>query len=929
MTARRAFLQWLGAAPVAATVPTWARSADSSAGGPVSAQAVRREAIGRGHVRLQDDRVSIQFDEQMRSRLVRLGGPRPLLLTGFDAGETLLLDGGKAVDRFTLTAAHPGEVNATWGPGQQLVVTGRSATGIEKAVTVTLLDQHPGVLLIHTVFTNTGTTPLAVQGWTVGAHRLLAAPRHGGGWWTYSGATHQDRRDWMQPVKRGFDQRNFMGMNASDYGGGTPVVDVWRRDLGVALGHLDRVPRLVSLPVRAVGDQVDLALRCDEPMSLVPGATLATPTAFLHLHDGDCFVPLDRYRQLMQAQGLAAPEPPRSAHDAVWCAWGYERDFSLDYVRATLPKVQELGLKWAVLDDGWQRATGDWTLDLAKFPGGDADIKALVNEIHARGMKARLWIAPLAVAPGSDELHEHADLLLLDKDGAPQLVSWWNSFYLCPAHPQTQARIAAIFRKIIGDWGFDGLKIDGQHLNGVAPCYNPKHRHARPEDAVEQMAAFYRTMFEAAHAVNPEAVVEVCPCGTSYAFHNMPFIDQAPASDPLSSWQVRHKGKALKAQMGRWSAYAGDHVELSTGGQDFASAVGVGAVVSTKFTWPVDPKPKDSFLLTPEREAHWRRYISAHNAKGLSDGTYRGELYDIAFDLPETHVVEKNGVMHYAFYAPRWDGPVTLRGLGPGTWRLRDYVNQRDLGTVQGARPTLTLRFEEHLLIEATLVSQDPRPVVRSARVPARWLDREGFPVATAWSDAPASFFAHDWLGRPLVGAQSTRVQLLHDDRMLYLRFISRYQQLATHERALSATDLYPLWERDVVEVFVQAPQDAGTSRYRELQVAPNGLMQEIEIGETKRQRVRDQSRARASVQAEQRLWTAELAVPWRSVSGGPASGAAAHGGGSASMAEGWRLNFFRIEGPAGGRMYSAWNPTGTEKPNFHVPEAFGQLKFS
>ncbi|MDZ7765962.1 MAG: hypothetical protein U5K00_16350 [Melioribacteraceae bacterium] len=40
-----------------------------------------------------------------------------------------------------------------------------------------------------------------------------------------------------------------MGMNNSDYGGGTPVSDVWRPDIGIAVGHLELVPKLVSIPV--------------------------------------------------------------------------------------------------------------------------------------------------------------------------------------------------------------------------------------------------------------------------------------------------------------------------------------------------------------------------------------------------------------------------------------------------------------------------------------------------------------------------------------------------------------------------------------------------------------------------------------------------------------------------------------------------------
>ncbi|WP_082532458.1 alpha-galactosidase [Pelomonas sp. Root1237] len=889
MTARRAFLQWLGAAPLATQLPL-------------------AQAEGKGHVRVQDGALSLQFDEQMRCRVVSLLGKQPAALTGFDASEHLVVK-GRALSRFALQKADPAKATTPFGAGQTLRLVGRSVEGIEKRVTVTLLDEHPGVALLDVDYTNTGDKPVTVDAWVNAAHRLAAAPRHAGGYWTYSGASHADRRDWVQPVKRGFEQRNFMGMNASDYGGGTPVVDVWRRDVGLAVGHLALQPQLVALPVKASGDQVDISLRGDAPQTLAPGATLTTPPSFIAVHRGDFFVPLDRYRRLMSAQGLAAPQPPQSAYEAQWCAWGYERDFSLDYVRATLPKVQELGFKWAVLDDGWQVKTGDWTPDLAKFPKGEADMKALVADIHARGMKARLWIAPLAVAPGSDELHDHTDLLLLDKDGAVQNVTWWNSFYLCPAYEKTQARLAATVKKIIGDWGFDGLKVDGQHLNGVAPCFNPAHRHGRPEDAVEKLADFYKVMHDSAHAANPEAVVEVCPCGTGYAFHNMPFMDQAPASDPLSSWQVRHKGKTLKALMGPWAAYAGDHVELSTGGHDFASSVGIGAVVASKFTWPVDPKPKDSFLLTPEREQHWRQWVDLYNRQRLAEGRYRGELYDLGFDQPETHVVEQGGALHYAFYAERWDGPVTLRGLAHGRWKLRDSLTGKELGVVSADKPTLPVRFTHSLLIEARPETPDSLPIAFAAKVSQ--VGADGFPLASQWADAPATFFRHDWQGKALAGPQSTRVQLLRGANELYLRFICKFDTLNTFERAASATDIWPLWERDVVEVFLQAPDRAGLKSYREVEVSPNGLLLEIAVEASGKKRIVGESRAKAHIDAKHKVWTAELAVPMQSADGAD---------------DGWRLNLFRVEGQGRGRVYSSWSPTRTPEPDFHLPAAFGRL---
>jgi alpha-galactosidase len=164
---------------------------------------------------------------------------------------------------------------------------------------------------------------------------------------------------------------------------------------------------------------------------------------------------------------------------------------------------------------------------------------------------------------------------------------------------------------------------------------------------------------------------------------------------------VRLKGKTLKALMGPSAAFAGDHVELSQHGDDFASTVGVGAVVSTKFTWPVDPKPKDSFLLTPEREREWRKWIALYNENRLPQGRYRGELYDIGFDKPEAHVVEKSGRLYYAFYAESWNGPLPLRGLGPGRYRVRDYFNDREMGSVSQTSPTLHAAFARFLLLEA------------------------------------------------------------------------------------------------------------------------------------------------------------------------------------------------------------------------------------
>ena len=702
-TTRRRFLQLAAGATVASRAALAAGATQGSTVRPGNAAIAPIASIGDGSL-------ALEFDAQMRIRLWRMSGhggeAKRIALTSWVASDSLLLGDHARIDRFTFEYDSSGRIDGAHGPGRRLRLTGVSAEGIEKSVEIEFLDRYPGMAFQRVVFRNRSKAAVAMRGWRssdlefpsqAGAVTTAAEPE----FWSYCGSTHADRRDWVQPVKAGFAQENFMGMSASDYGGGTPIVDVWRRDCGLAVGHLAPTPELVSLPVGYKDGRATLSISSAHKHSLQPGERFVLPQTFIATHSGDYFATLDAYRRVMAERGMKSPAAPDAAYEAIWCAWGYERNCTVQLIEDTLPKVQELGLGWAVMDDGWQSNIGDWKLDKAKFPRGDADMKQLVERIRGRGLKPRLWFAPLAAAPGSDVLHDQTDMLLLDKEGAPQPVSYWNSFYLCPAYEKTKTYTDALVQTFMREWGFAGLKIDGQHLNGVAPCYNPAHNHARPEESVEGLQDFLQAIYKTGTQADPNAVIELCPCGTSYSFYNFASMNQAPASDPESSWQVRHKGKTLKALVGPSAAFAGDHVELSDGGDDFASTVGIGAIVSTKFTWPKDPKPKDSFLLTPERERVWRKWIALYNERMLPRGTYRGELYDIGFDKPEAHVVEKSGRMYYAFYARTWKGPVTLRGLSAGRYRVRDYFNDRELGEVSMAQPELALSFARFMVLEA------------------------------------------------------------------------------------------------------------------------------------------------------------------------------------------------------------------------------------
>ena len=131
-------------------------------------------------------------------------------------------------------------------------------------------------------------------------------------------------------------------------------------------------------------------------------------------------------------------------------------------------------------------------------------------------------------------------------------------------------------------------------------------------------------------------------------------------------------------------------------------------MISTKFTWPrdtdkpVESLPPGGYVLTPAKEALWRKWVTIYKEHMLPKGEYLGHLYDIGFDKPEGHAISKDGAMYYTFYAPTFAGKVELRGLGAGRWRVRDLFNEKDLGTVDAGSASIDAKFERFLLLQAT-----------------------------------------------------------------------------------------------------------------------------------------------------------------------------------------------------------------------------------
>ena len=604
---------------------------------------------------------------------------------------------------------------------------GPSGTNLQRLLALEVYDKFPNILISTVEYKNTGSAAVQIDKNVDQRHRLSAqlAGQKTQPWdmWSFHGASYDWGKDDVVKLTKGFSQPNLMGeMVKGGYGGGIPVVAFWTGQVGEAIGHVETLPITTAIPAKVDSDgRVNVELDFAAGASLQPGETYSTPRNFVAVFAGDFYEPLRIWSTVLQKEGWQLPKPSSEAYNVSWCGWGYEFNVTPAQMLGTIPKLKEMGIKWATLDDRWFDVYGDWNARSDTFPGDS--IKKMADDFHKENMLVQLWWLPLGVEDGqgkyeshkyrvSKVAQEHPDWLILDKNGKHARIVR-DLAVLCPALPEVRAYHKQLAEKFIRDWGYDGHKLD--NIYSVPACYNPAHHHKSPQDSVNAMGDVYKEIFQTTRALKPQSVTQSCPCGTPPSLAWLPFMDQAVTADPVGAVQVRRRIKMYKALLGPDSAVYGDHVELSAMsrvgndwkefGDDFASTIGTGGVVGTKFVWP-DPGPKFKAVnLTPAKEEVWKKWIGLYNQKMLSKGEFK-DLYVYGYDTPEAYAIAKDGKMYYAFFAPTpatWKGEVELRGLQPGSYRATDYSDGKDFGSVT-AGPNGTVKvpaeFRDHLLLE-------------------------------------------------------------------------------------------------------------------------------------------------------------------------------------------------------------------------------------
>jgi uncharacterized protein (DUF362 family) len=235
-------------------------------------------------------------------------------------------------------------------------------------------------------------------------------------------------------------------------------------------------------------------------------------------------------------------------------------------------------------------------------------------------------------------------------------------------------------------------------------------------------------------------------------------------------------------------------------------------------------------------------------------------------------------------------------------------------GLIAGRRPVHFVSMSGF-----SLLSDDKPPegaVAAPAELVAKRLDdviKVDGVVDAAWSAARPARFETDWAGKKT--GTATRVRAAAGKDALYMLWELEGAGVNVDATRPVKVEREKLYEEDCVEVFL-TPNPADRTRYYEVEVGPLGHFFDLAVDRKTRKSDVAWSSApeiATKVDRDRKMVTIELALRAPELASALKPGARLP------------LGLYRMEG-ASPRQYLAWSPTRTDKPNFHVPEAFGTL---
>ncbi|NIA14093.1 MAG: hypothetical protein GWP08_08425 [Nitrospiraceae bacterium] len=226
----------------------------------------------------------------------------------------------------------------------------------------------------------------------------------------------------------------------------------------------------------AAFDRFSTICTFDPPVEVAPGGRLESEFLYLGIAETDPLRGLERFGASVAA--ISGVRPSRRALPHGWDSWAtkFHTDIDEASMMAALDfvdtRLKRYGWRHFSIDDGWQRETGDWEPDPAKFPRG---MKWLADEIHRRGMTAGIWTDPFTVSLDAPLAKEHPEWLA-EPNAMGRTMLGDSERILDITAPGVYEYVKGLFTKLGQEWGYDAfVETDFVYHLLMAESYHQPH----------------------------------------------------------------------------------------------------------------------------------------------------------------------------------------------------------------------------------------------------------------------------------------------------------------------------------------------------------------------------------------------------------------------------------------------------------------------
>ena len=314
--------------------------------------------------------------------------------------------------------------------------------------------------------------------------------------------------------------------------------DTYSAEAGLYLASYDRALHYTRMCFGRLGEGPEAGMWLVKYPFAPKGASWASPPLAVGLHTGDWHWGADRYRTWLESWREQA-EVPSSVREMI----GGLREMGIkgqtgsvmhayDDMPVMAAQVAQSPRGGPFMVYGWMYDGHDTFFpEYRAIPdlGGGAALKAAVDSVHQEGatvtayMNGRLasvdtetykrsgkgW-SVLGKAPhlGANtvdfyELHEAWNKTRAD----PPAALGWHAV-MCPSVAEWRDHLVGEVRRVIGEYGFDGIFLDQPGSYYAELCYNERHGHSSPATAWGPgLLELFRQVREEMRRINPEAVL--------------------------------------------------------------------------------------------------------------------------------------------------------------------------------------------------------------------------------------------------------------------------------------------------------------------------------------------------------------------------------------------------------------------------------------